>query len=192
MTAKAGGLTWSCAPRQDVRRRITFVATKCTRDSPERRGPVRRRTGPSRQDGRRLTREPNERALWVAKEYKTHARPECCKSTPPREALKVVVSEEKMWHWLTCEGRTFTLLHEEEYSLNCRQKFAGQVTAHNIGTLDFKECISKQHRARSQAYSQACRQQIAEASKPTEHDKFGMQQDDGSPQPIFGQSRWSC
>ena len=37
--------------------------------------------------------KPNVRARWVAKEYKTHARPELCASTPPLEALKVVLSE---------------------------------------------------------------------------------------------------
>ena len=33
------------------------------------------------------------RARWVAKEYKTHARPELFASTPPLKALKVVLSE---------------------------------------------------------------------------------------------------
>ena len=33
------------------------------------------------------------RARWVAKEYKTHARPELHAPTPPLEALKVVLSE---------------------------------------------------------------------------------------------------
>ena len=33
------------------------------------------------------------RARWVAKEYKTHARSELYASTPPSEALKVVLSE---------------------------------------------------------------------------------------------------
>ena len=33
------------------------------------------------------------RASWVAKEYKTHDRPELYASTPPLEALKVVLSE---------------------------------------------------------------------------------------------------
>ena len=37
--------------------------------------------------------KPNKRARWVAKEYKTHARPELCASTPPLEALKVVLSK---------------------------------------------------------------------------------------------------
>ena len=31
--------------------------------------------------------KPNVRARWVAKEYKTHSRPELCASTPPLEAL---------------------------------------------------------------------------------------------------------
>ena len=37
--------------------------------------------------------KPNVRARWVAEEYKTHARPELHASTPPLEALKVVLSE---------------------------------------------------------------------------------------------------
>ena len=37
--------------------------------------------------------KPNVRARWVAKEYKTHARPELHAPTPPLEALKVVLSE---------------------------------------------------------------------------------------------------
>ena len=37
--------------------------------------------------------KPNVRARWVAKEYKTHARPELYASTPPLETLKVVLSE---------------------------------------------------------------------------------------------------
>ena len=38
--------------------------------------------------------KPNVRARWVAKEYNTHARPELrVASTPPLEALKVVLSE---------------------------------------------------------------------------------------------------
>ena len=36
--------------------------------------------------------KPDVRARWVAKEYKTHARPELYASTPPLEALKVVLS----------------------------------------------------------------------------------------------------
>ena len=37
--------------------------------------------------------KPNVRARWVAKEYKTHARPELYAPTPPLEALNVVLSE---------------------------------------------------------------------------------------------------
>ena len=37
--------------------------------------------------------KPNIRARWVAKEYKTHARPELYASTPPLEALKAVLSD---------------------------------------------------------------------------------------------------
>ena len=36
--------------------------------------------------------KPNVRARWVAKEYKTHARPELYGSSPPLEAPKVVLS----------------------------------------------------------------------------------------------------
>ena len=37
--------------------------------------------------------KPNVCARWVAKEYKTHTRPELYASTPPLEALKVLLSE---------------------------------------------------------------------------------------------------
>ena len=37
--------------------------------------------------------KPNVSARWVAKQYKTHARPELYVSTPPLGALKVVLSE---------------------------------------------------------------------------------------------------
>ena len=37
--------------------------------------------------------KPHVRARWVAKGYKTHARPELYVSTPPLEALKVVLSK---------------------------------------------------------------------------------------------------
>ena len=36
--------------------------------------------------------------------------------------------EDKLWHSLTCEGRTSTLHHEEELSSNCRQMITRQVT----------------------------------------------------------------
>ena len=89
MTTLAGGLIRNCAPRQDVKQWSTTVAARCTRESPEWRAHARRRGHPSRQDGRRLTRD-NQR---VAKEYKSHARPEFYASTPPLEALEVVLSE---------------------------------------------------------------------------------------------------
>ena len=81
-TTKAGGLTLSCVPRQDVKR--------CAHAKLERH--------PSRRGGQRPTRGSqgsltNVRARSVAKEYKTHARPELCASTPPLEALKIVLSE---------------------------------------------------------------------------------------------------
>ena len=63
----------------------------------ERRACVKRGKHPSRRDGWRLTRSnqgsPNVHARWVAKEYKTLARPELYASAPRLEALKVVLSE---------------------------------------------------------------------------------------------------
>ena len=56
MTTKAGGLILTCAPRQDVKKWSTSVATKCTQGSPEKPAYVRRERRPSRHDGRRLTR----------------------------------------------------------------------------------------------------------------------------------------
>ena len=84
MTTKAGGLIRDCAPRRDKNKWSTFVATRCTQGSPEKRAHVRRERHPSRQDGRRPTRDNQ------GSPTKTHARPEL---TPPLEALKVVLSE---------------------------------------------------------------------------------------------------
>ena len=64
--------------------------------------------------------KPNVRARWVAKEYKTHARPELYASTPPLKALNVVLSE--IWHWSTCGGRILTLQHDESL---CRSAARG-------------------------------------------------------------------
>ena len=89
MTTLAGGLIRNCAPGQDVKQWSTSVATRCAQGSPEKRAYVRREGHPSRQDGRRPTRDKQR----VAKEYKSHARPEFYASTPPLEALKVVLSE---------------------------------------------------------------------------------------------------
>ena len=55
---------------------------------------------------------PNVRARWVAKEYKTHARPELYASTPPLETLN---AKRKSWHLSMYGERTSTLQHEEEY-----------------------------------------------------------------------------
>ena len=111
MSTKAGGLTRSCAPRQDVMTWSTSVATRCTREFPERRAYARRRGHPSRQDGRRLTRgnqgKPNEGARWVAKDCKTHARPELYASTPPLKALNVVLSEVALGE---CGGKVVALV----------------------------------------------------------------------------------
>ena len=72
--------------------------------------------------------KPNVRARWVAKEYKTHARPELYALTPPLEALKVALSEVATG---ACGRKVVALRlrsqHEEEYSSNCRQKITRQV-----------------------------------------------------------------
>ena len=70
--------------------------------------------------------KPIVRARLVAKEYMTHARPELCASTPPLAVGDRNVKE-SLWHWLTSEGRTSTLHHEERYSSNYRQKITRQV-----------------------------------------------------------------
>ena len=70
---------------------------RCTRGSPEKRAYMKREGHPPRQDWAETDKaQPgklNARARWVAKEYKTHARPELYASTPPLEALKIELSE---------------------------------------------------------------------------------------------------
>ena len=72
-------MTRSCAPRQDVQKWSTFVATRCTRESLKRvclreteKAPIK--TGWAETD-KGQPGKPNVRARWVAKDYKTHARP---------------------------------------------------------------------------------------------------------------------
>ena len=64
------------------------------------------------------------RARWVAKEYKTHARQELYASTPPLEALKIVLSEiatgKRGGKVVALGERTSTLRHEEGCLSNCR------------------------------------------------------------------------
>ena len=95
MTTKADDLIQSCAPKRDKKKWSTFVATRCTQESPSKCAYPRPEEHPSRQDGRDKGQpgKPNVRARWVAKEYKTHVRPELYASTPPLEAMKVVLSE---------------------------------------------------------------------------------------------------
>ena len=132
MTTKADDSIRSCAPGQDEKKWSTSAATKCTQVSPEKRHP-------SRQDGRRPTREAQS-AREVGREGIQDAR----KTRTVRvEALKVVLSEtprasveEKLWHWLTYEGRTSTLQHEEEYSLNCRPRTTSQPMNTCVGCCD--------------------------------------------------------
>ena len=79
--------------------------------------------------------KPNVRARWIAKEYKTHARPELYASTPPLEALKVVLSEiatgereGTVLELFDVRRAYFTLQHEEKYLSNCRPRITSQVT----------------------------------------------------------------
>ena len=77
--------------------------------------------------------KPNVRMRWVAKEYKTHARLELYASTPPLEALNVVLSEVATGKRggkvvaLVDEERTSTLQHERNTAWTAR------VTLHKIG-----------------------------------------------------------
>ena len=72
MTTKEGGLIRTCAPRQDLKKWSTFVATKCTQGSPEKPGYVRREKHPGWAETDKGQRgKPNVRARWVAKKYKT-------------------------------------------------------------------------------------------------------------------------
>ena len=94
MTTKAGG-SRSCAPRQDVKRWSTLVATRCTPESPERRAYVRRRRRPSRQDGAETDKGQPGKLNVCARVGREgiHARPELYAATSLLEALKVVLSE---------------------------------------------------------------------------------------------------
>ena len=99
-TTKAGGSIWSCAEEvEQIRceeveyihphKMYTRVPREvCLRETG--RAPIK--TGWAETD-KGQPGKPNVRARWVAKEYKTHARPELYASTPPLEALKVVLSE---------------------------------------------------------------------------------------------------
>ena len=90
---------------------------KCTQRSSGKLANVRLEGHPSRQDGRagtdrRQSGNPTVRAKWVAKKYKTHARPQLYASTA---ALVDVRTE-----------RVSTLQHEGEYSLNYRPRTISQ------------------------------------------------------------------
>ena len=96
MTTKAGGLTRSCAPKRDKKKWSTFVAARCTHEFPGKCAYARPEGHPSRQDGRRLTRGSQESPMCArggSRRSTRHARPELYASTPPLEALKVVLSE---------------------------------------------------------------------------------------------------
>ena len=73
------------------------------------------------------------RARLVAKEYKTHARPELYASTPPLEAQKIVLSEISTGKRggkvvALIDERTSTLQHEEGCLSNCSLKITSQAT----------------------------------------------------------------
>ena len=115
-TTKAGGLIQSCAPKRDE---------KCAY--------ARRGRHPSRQDGRRLTRDNQEsqRAREVDREG-----PELCASTPPLKALKAVLSEvatgtrgEKVVALVDVRrAYCYAPARKEEYLSNCHQRITSQVT----------------------------------------------------------------
>ena len=72
MTTKVCGLIRSCAPRQDVKKWSTYVATTCTQETCLREtGKAPIKTGWAETD-KVQSGKPNVRARWVAKEHKTH------------------------------------------------------------------------------------------------------------------------
>ena len=137
-TPQVNGLPLICVPRPDESRWSTFVITRCTRECPERETCLREtvtapvKTGWAETD-KGQPRKPNVRARRVVKEYKRHARPELDASTPPLEALKVVLSEVATGKRggkvgaLVDEGRFSTLNREGEYLSNCRQRSTRQM-----------------------------------------------------------------
>ena len=96
MTAKADGSIRSCAPERDERKWSTSVATRCTQGSTGKLAYVKLEGHPSRQDGRRRTRD-NQGSPTCARggsqRNTRRTRPELHASTLPLEALKVVLSE---------------------------------------------------------------------------------------------------
>ena len=90
------GLIQSCPPKRDKKKWSTFVATRCTQESPGKcayarpEGPIK--TGWAETD-KGQPGKPNVRKRWVAKEYKIHARPEVYAPTSQLEALKAVLLE---------------------------------------------------------------------------------------------------
>ena len=92
-TTKAGGPTGAvCQGKTEyIRRHNMYVRVPrevCSRET----GKAPIKTGWAETD-KGQPGKPNVRARWVAKEYKTHARPELHASTPPLEALEIVLSE---------------------------------------------------------------------------------------------------
>ena len=76
----------------DLRSWSTFGVTRCTRESRGRRASVRLRMHQSRmvkKTDKGRPEAPNIRARWVAKDFKTEARPELYAPTPPLEALRM-------------------------------------------------------------------------------------------------------
>ena len=107
-------------------------------DPPGKCAYARRRRHPSRQDGRRLTRDnqgnPTCARGWSRRNTR-HMQGQTCtrrRRRWRRSKLCCLRSrranvEERLWPWWTCEGRISALQHEEECSPNCRQKITRQV-----------------------------------------------------------------
>ena len=103
---------------------------------------LRDKTGWAETDKEQL-RKPNVRARWVAKEYKTHARPELYESTPPLEALKVVLSEiatgkrgGKVVALDDVRRPYFKAPARRKYLSSCHPKTTSQVTSTCAGYCD--------------------------------------------------------
>ena len=130
MTTKDGGLIRSCAPRPGEKKWSRSVATRCTQGSPEKRAYVIKTGWAETDKGQPGT--PNVRARWVAKEY---TRPELYASTPPLEALKILLSEialgnraGKVVALLMCGQRMFFYAPARRRCLsNCRPKITSQL-----------------------------------------------------------------
>ena len=117
--------------------------------------------------------KPNVRERWVAKEDKTHARPELYASTSPLEALKVVLSEiatgergEEVGALVDVRRAYFDTQHEGECSSHCRQRIARQVTSTCAGCCN-TACTAHAtpHKIGGRAYVDTQRSQVDERDR---------------------------